>query len=147
MNQEKRKLLLLATAYRHIKRKNRKQNKHGRRWWVHPINARRTREGAWALLIEEFRSTYPDKHRDCFRVDPQSFDFILDKVKHLIVKEDTQMRKAISSEQRLAITLMYLSTGDSIKTLSVFYRIGESTIRSIIYETSLAIWESMKGEY
>lgn len=151
MSQERYRLLLTAAAYWHSKRKERNAHtvtkNNNRRWWVHPIISRRSEEGAWSQMIEEFRTLYPEKHRQFFRVTPESFEYILAQIKHVITKQDTQMRKAIDPGQRLAVTLMYLATGDSFKTLSLFFRIGESTLRGIVYETCKAIWDVMKDKY
>lgn len=46
-----------------------------------------------------------------------------------------------SSELRLSLTLRYLATGDQVLSLSLAYRIGESTAYNIIRETTEAIVE------
>lgn len=128
----------------------RKRNARGeiiRRWWTHPINQVRQDEGAWTLLMERFRVEFPEKHHSCLRMSRENFDIILQLVSPNIEKLDTHLRKAIPSDQRLCVTLYYLACGDSFKTLSLFFRMGESTIRSIVYETCMAIWETMAPLY
>ena len=141
-------LCLLILTYIAIKHRRRKQKRlQHRKWWVHPILQKRAKEGVWTTAINEFRTLYPEKHRRCFRLSCTSFDLILSKIRNDIEKQDTQLRKSILAEQRLAVTLMFLSTGDSINTLSLLFRIGVSTIRCIIYETCSPIWMNLKAEY
>lgn len=78
---------------------------------MHPINVVRASEGAWATLLEKFRVLFPDKHRQCLRMDKACFNEILSYVQGDITKEDTNVRRAIEPDQRLAVTLMYLATG------------------------------------
>lgn len=41
----------------------------------------------------------------------------------------------------------YLSTGDSIMSIALAYRIGLSTAKSIIHETTDVIWDVLKNTY
>lgn len=137
-------LVAVTAAVLHRRKARRKR---WRKWWVHPILIKRPEFGAWATLMNDFRNIYPDKHEKCMRLSSRSFDCILQVIRPAIEKKDTQLRKAIPAEQRLAVTLMYLSSGDSVYTLSLLFRIGESTIRSIVYETCESIWRLMKDTY
>jgi hypothetical protein len=47
-----------------------------------------------------------------FRMSPNRFQHLLGLVTPLISKKDTSMRKAIPAEERLALTLRFLATGD-----------------------------------
>ena len=68
-------------------------------------------------------------------MSPQRFEALLQKVGPLILKQDTQLRKAVPAGERLAITIRYLATGDSQLSLSYAFRRGRSTISNIISET------------
>ena len=61
-------------------------------------------------------------------------------------KEDTTFSKSISAEQHLVITLRFLATGVTQRSLSFEYRVGKSTVRNIISETSKAIYECFKED-
>ena len=123
------------------KRDARGQRVSNRRWWTHPINMARDGEGAWTLLMDRFRTEFPEKHQNCLRMTKENFDNILELIRPAIEKQDTHFRKCIPSDQRLCVTLFYLATGDSFKTLALFFRMGESTIRAIVYQTCQAIWD------
>ncbi|CAM1311709.1 Uncharacterised protein at_DN1314 [Pycnogonum litorale] len=81
------------------------------------------------------------------RMTPAKFDELLCKVGPLIVKQDTNYRKACSPGERLAVTLRHLANGDTQSSLSFSYRLGRNTICSIIKETTEAIWKTLQPEY
>lgn len=45
------------------------------------------------------------------------------------------------------MTIRYIAYEDSQQPLSIFHRIGKSTISKIIYETCIALWEALKDTY
>ena len=49
-----------------------------------------------------------------FHMSPQRFDHLLSLVGPLVKRQDTRYREAIPPDERLAITLRYLVTGDSM---------------------------------
>lgn len=57
------------------------------------------------------------------------------------------MRKAIPDCERLAVTLRFLASGDTFKSLSVVFRIAPNTISLIIPEVCDAIYKTLKDEY
>ena len=69
----------------------------------------------------------------------ENFDNILELIRPAIEKQAIHFRKCIPSDQRLCVTSYYLASGDSFKTLALFFRMGESTRRANVYETSQAI--------
>ncbi|CAH1989179.1 unnamed protein product [Acanthoscelides obtectus] len=57
------------------------------------------------------------------------------------------MRLAISVEERLAITLRFLASGDSYRSLSYLFRVPQQTISKIIPECWDAIYRCLKPDY
>ena len=57
------------------------------------------------------------------------------------------MRKAITAEESLALTLRFLATGDSQQSLSFSFRMGKTTVSDIVTETSNAIYQVLKEKY
>ncbi|XP_055307884.1 putative nuclease HARBI1 [Sitodiplosis mosellana] len=55
-------------------------------------------------------------------MSPQHFDILLEKVSPIIAKKDTTFRRPISPETRLTITLRYLASGDSYRSLMLLFR-------------------------
>ncbi|KAK0137549.1 Protein ALP1-like [Merluccius polli] len=77
-------------------------------------------------------------------MDVDDFNSLLDKVQPLIQRKDTTLRKAITARQRLSVTLRFLATGESFRSLCFQYRIGRSTIGQIVTETCEALCMVLK---
>lgn len=54
------------------------------------------------------------------------------------------MRNAPSPKFKLEITLRYLATGDSYKSLRYLYRVSKSSISSFLPDVFEAIYEGLK---
>lgn len=65
-------------------------------------------------------------------MDVVQFGNLLQMVYSLIEKEDTQMRMAMTPKTKLEVTLRYLATGDTFKSLKYVFRAPECTI-SILF--------------
>ena len=57
---------------------------------------------------------------------PESFEILLKLVEPDIIKTTTKMREPIGRDQRLAVTLQYLTTGNAHSTIGANYRISNS---------------------
>ena len=80
-------------------------------------------------------------------MSPDRFDALLNLVRPSIEKRDTVFRKAITAEERLALTLRFLASGNDQQSLSFSYRIGKATVSKIVSETSEAIYNALKDKY
>ncbi|CAH1994474.1 unnamed protein product [Acanthoscelides obtectus] len=58
------------------------------------------------------------------RMSLADFEYLLNIVSPMISKKDTSMRQAITPKIRLAITLRYLATGDSFKSLHYLFKVS-----------------------
>ncbi|XP_050500955.1 uncharacterized protein LOC126880922 [Diabrotica virgifera virgifera] len=111
--------------------------------WVHDINLKRKQQG-------EFHKLYPELRRDenrfytYYKMNFESFDEILDLIKNDITQQQTNFREPT---ERLAVTLRFLATGDSYKTIGHSFRLGFSTVATIVDETSEAIWNRLQPIY
>lgn len=116
-----------------------------RKYWVRSIFSveRRSLQGASENLVKEMMIEDVEKYMDYFRMPPQLFEMLLKLVGPVIEKEYV-IREPISPETRLQITLRYLASGDSMKSLSYAFRVAHNTISNIISETCEAIWNCLK---
>lgn len=80
------------------------------------------------------------------RMSPADFNTILSLIERRISKLDTNYRKAIKPEEKLALTLRFLATGDSYASLKYLFKISKSSIIQIIPDVCEAIIEAL-GEY
>ena len=67
------------------------------------------------------------------------FDYLCNKLKTVLFRQNTHLRKAISVEQRVAITLWCLATTCEYRTIAHLFGIGRSTLCGIVHETCDAI--------
>jgi hypothetical protein len=95
-----------------------------------------------AELISEDVSGY----RNFMRLDPDTFQEILAKVGPKIQKQNTFWRRAMKPGIKLAITLRYLATGNSYRSLQYGFMVAHSTISSLVIEVCEAIIEEYSAE-
>ena len=122
----RRQLLLILLHRRRMKRKR-------RRYWIHDIFKLRTNMGEYHSLIQEMRlAADHESFYRYFHMTPMTFDGLLRRVGPLITRNTTQLRNPISPGERLAVTIRYLVTGDSMQTISFSYHLGHATVCHII---------------
>ena len=56
-----------------------------------------------------------------------------------ITKTETKMREPICAQERLAIAIRYLATGDAHTTMTANYRMPPNTVCRIVYKTCAAV--------
>ncbi|KAK3931968.1 Putative nuclease [Frankliniella fusca] len=119
-----------------------------RRWRVRPMLQERQIYGAWHTLVPLLRETDPEEYFNFLRMTPESFDWLLDKVGPVIIKQQSKrsLSEYISPGERLALTLRFLASGDSQTSLSYLFRISTQAISNIVTETTAAIWFALKKE-
>ena len=142
-----RHLLLLRSrliySYYFYKRVIKSKSKLKRRYWVRQIYNERDKKGEFNLLVKEMQLRDHEYFQKCFRMSPKRFEELLRLIAPDITKKVTKMREPISAEQRLAVTLRYLTTGDAHTTIGASYRISPTTVGRIIHEMCLSIWNRL----
>lgn len=118
-----------------------------RRMWVREWIDKRSEVGFAERLYEEIKAEDPEMYKNFVRLSAEDFEYLLEKVTPLIQKKDTVMRKAITPKERLLVTLRYLATGDSYKSLMYLFRIPANTISNIVPEVCDAIYSVLKDEF
>ncbi|XP_069618150.1 uncharacterized protein [Ranitomeya imitator] len=111
--------------------------------WVHPIINEREEKGHFHVLYQDLRS-YPEKFIQFCRLTIQAFDRLLIILTPQLSYEDTCMRRSISAEERLLITLRFLATGESYTSLHLQFKVGKSTISQIVRCTCAVIWQKLQ---
>ena len=132
----RRRLLLLILLLRRQKRARRQQ----RRMWVRKIFQSRPTKGEYHAPISEMRLGDHKSFYNFFDMTQQRFSHLPGLVGPAITRQDTTFRQVIPPDERLAITLRYLVTGDSMQTISFSYRVGHSTVNGIINSTCESLW-------
>ncbi|KAF4103576.1 hypothetical protein G5714_016459 [Onychostoma macrolepis] len=75
------------------------------------------------------------------------FETLLGRVEPLITRQDTKMRRAITARESLSLTLRFLATGETYKSLSFQYRIGATTVSDIVKHTCAALHQVLKDDF
>ncbi|XP_062335692.1 uncharacterized protein LOC134034966 isoform X2 [Osmerus eperlanus] len=70
---------------------------------------------------------------------PSQMDHILSLIGADIQRQDTNYRLAVKPKQRLVVTLRFLATGESFRSLAFAYRLGRKTVADSVYMTCRAI--------
>lgn len=122
-----------------------KMRRNKRRYGVHPIWKERKNKGHYHNLIREMRNQESEFFRKYLRMTPSSFDKLLKLIQDRMKKYS--QNEPISPGERLAVTLRFLATGDSYKSLSYAFYLGFSTVQKIIPETCDIIWNALKDKY
>ena len=77
----------------------------------------------------------------------ETFQELLSKIEGDITKQTTRLRKRIPPEQKPAVTLRYLATGETFESLMYQFRTYISTIAQFIPHVCSVIYKSLKEEY
>ena len=77
-------------------------------------------------------------------MSPTDFEVLINLIGHEIQKNDTFYRKAISVQDRLAVTLRFLAMGDSYSSLQYLFKILKQSISLIVPKVCQALIEKLK---
>ena len=102
-------------------------------------------EGSISLLRELFN--HKNDFVNFFRIDIQMFNYLVDKLQPHISKLNTNLKECISVTNKLAVTLRYIVTGETLTSLHYHFKIGISTISTFIPITLKYIHTVLKEEY
>ncbi|XP_061610234.1 uncharacterized protein LOC133468394 [Phyllopteryx taeniolatus] len=113
--------------------------------WVPPIVKARRNLAEFGLVRElQFDQ---DRFELYFRLSREQFESLLRRVGPSITKKTTNLKQPISPNQRLAICLRFLASGDSYTAIASSYRLGISTISGIASDVCREIWNHLKEEF
>ena len=146
LNIEEEQLLLLIGITYLIRNKRRRRAPRARRQiWVRPQIFRRPEYGQYETLLQELNREDINGYKNFLRVLPELFLELCERVGPYIEKRDF-WRKSIPVGLRIAVTLRYLATGNSYKSLQYAFRVAHNTISLIVPETCQAICEVFAPE-
>ena len=81
------------------------------------------------------------------RITPEFFEIIKTRLEPHLARQATKYRAPISFGEKLALTIRYLTTGESYTSLSCQFRVGSSTISKFLPEVCRAIQDEFTKEY
>lgn len=86
------------------------------------------------------------KFQNFCRMSAADFEYLLNNIGPQIAKTDTNMKKCISVQERLAVELRFLATGDSYTSLSYLFKFSIQTVSKCIDEVCSALIQELQGE-
>jgi hypothetical protein len=116
-----------------------KKRRRKRRCWVRDWISRREAMGPSRTLSNELLISNPEDYKGMLRMTQENCDYLLEKVYPHIVKMDPPCRLAVPPKVKLEVTLRYLATEDSFKSLEFLFRMPKTTISMFIPVTLKAI--------
>lgn len=81
-----------------------------------------------------------------YRMTPALFDKLHGLVGRRLEKQHA-VREPITSGERLAMTLRYISSGNAIMDIAKDFRVGLETAREAIHLTLRVLWEELEPRY
>ena len=114
--------------------------------WTEDWLLRRENYGSYYTLHREFR-LQEKLFNKYLRIPIPIYDYILDKITPLIMKDDLHMRQTIPPGARFEATLLYLINGDYYSRLQHLTRIHETTLGRFIPEVCEAIYSALGREF
>ena len=117
----------------------RRRRRAPRTVWVRPWLLRRPIFGHYENLLQELNREDLREYKKFIRVSPELFMELVHRVGPRITKKSTNWRPALEPGLKIAVTLRYLATGNTYKTLQYGFRVSNNTISLLVPETCEAI--------
>ena len=118
-----------------------------RRVWTREWIKRREELGAYHTLFRELAAEDTLGFGEYMRIPHAKFLELVEVVRPLLTKQETHMRTSIAPNERLALAIRYLATGETFQSLSFQFRIGKSTVSQILMEVCGAIYQVLGRQH
>nr|XP_023018037.1 uncharacterized protein LOC111507039 [Leptinotarsa decemlineata] len=106
---------------------------------IQNLFVKRREEGYFKLLIALLK-TDDSKFRECFRLNLDQFHFVVALIRDDLTKPGTNaVPLPITAEEKLALTLRFMATGETFRSLAFAFRISHSYIITLVKETLLSM--------
>jgi len=136
-------LQLAAVLYIYIHYALKKKRKE-RRWWQTQLYTSREVYSGSSLLADLNFQSVSGLYKNFTRMSPSEFEFPINLIGEKISKKDTAFRKAIFVQERLALTLRFLASGDSYVSLQYRFKISKQAISCIVPEVCGVVAEKLR---
>ncbi|KAL2945216.1 Protein ALP1-like [Bienertia sinuspersici] len=89
----------------------------------------------------------PEEFKRDFRMSKATFQMICDELDPVITKKDTTLRAAIPVNQRVAVCIWRLATGEPLRLVSKRFGLGISTCHKLVLEVCAAIKSTLMARF
>ena len=125
-------LCLYCMMLLRLRRQRRRRTPHPRRCWVRRWIQERPQHGHYQALLRTLIETDKSTYKNYLRMDERLFTQILARLTPRIHKQETNMRKPLEPGLRFAMTLRFLATGESFKSMCLNFRVGPNTLSVVV---------------
>ena len=110
---------------------------------------RRSEKGYFNNIVRELMVEDTAAYRDMMRMSYEDFTTILTAIEHYIIPQQVTRggHKVIAPAERLTLTIRFLATGETYRSLCFQFRISVSAISYIVKQVCKAIYEHLGPEY
>uniref|UniRef100_A0A3B3IE60 DDE Tnp4 domain-containing protein n=1 Tax=Oryzias latipes TaxID=8090 RepID=A0A3B3IE60_ORYLA len=124
---------------------NDERRRKRRRFRVHPIVTRREENGEFNRLVQELKM-YHERFGGYFRMSVSEFENLLQQLFGRVFTVSL-FTLLFTSMNAVKTYVNFLSTVDSYRTIASSFRLGVSTVASIVSETCDALWHCLRDEH
>lgn len=97
-------------------------------------------------MLSDLRCQPSGRFENFCRMSSVDFERLLSRIGPLIARCNTNMRECIPIQERLAVTLRFLATGDSYASLSYLFKFSKQTVSRCVDEVCQAIIKELQEE-
>ena len=134
----------IEVFYRSIENEDEKTGRGKTRQWIRGRDER----GYFNNIVKELAIEDTAEYKDMMRMSHSDFQRVLSYVEQDITRKQVLGgNKVISPKERLALTIRFLATGETYRSLSYQFRISTRSISYIIKEVCEAIIKNMRNIY
>lgn len=119
-----------------------KKRKRRRLWMTKILRSREIYSGS--NLLNDLLLEDTGQFKNFCRISSADFEFLINAIGPKVAKKNTNYRSCIPVNERLAVTLRFLATGDSFVSLMYLFKISKQSISNIIVEVCEALIEVLK---
>ena len=113
--------------------------------WVRPWLVNKN-TGCFYTVFQELK-TDDAAFKDFIRMDKTQYEYLVQRIYDEILKKDTNMRECIKPHEMVCLTLRYLASEKTFRSLEFQFRIGRRTISDIIIAVCDAIIKILGPDY
>jgi ribosomal protein S25 len=114
-----------------------------KRIWTRKWILRRGSHGASVGLLRELESEGRIEYRAFVGMHTEQFGILLRDIADTIKRSATIMRYAIAAREKLQISLYFLATGSSFRSLQHLFRVSKAIISTFLPEALDAIYHNL----
>ena len=124
-------------------RKERQTRSIWTRLWI----LRRKIDGDFHTIFKEVKEQDSDGFKGYVRMDVDYFEELVHLLSPSLQKQGDNMRECVSPKERCCVTLRYLASGESFRSLKYQFQISKKAISYIVYEVAFAITQTLGKEH